>query len=145
MSITAPSPCTSVQRQIDASHHTASFVAIGNSPLNMCVFLSVLNILKSSDSSVGIALGYGLDDWGSKVRFPAGAGNFSLHRCVQNGSEAHPASYTMGTGGSFHGGKPTGAWSWPLTSIWCRGQEWVELYLHSPVRLNGVVLSKAER
>jgi hypothetical protein len=32
-----------------------------------------------SDSSVGIALGYGLDDWGSRVRFPAGAGNFSLH------------------------------------------------------------------
>jgi len=23
--------------------------------------------------------------------------------------------------GSYHGGKPTGAWSWPLTSIWCRG------------------------
>jgi hypothetical protein len=34
---------------------------------------------KSRDSSVGIALGYGLDDWGSRVRFPAGAGNFSLH------------------------------------------------------------------
>jgi hypothetical protein len=30
------------------------------------------------DSSVGIALGYGLDDRGSRVRFPAGAGNFSL-------------------------------------------------------------------
>jgi hypothetical protein len=27
----------------------------------------------------GIALGYGLDDRGSRVRFPAGAGNFSLH------------------------------------------------------------------
>jgi hypothetical protein len=47
---------------------------------------------KSRDSSVGIALGYGLDDRGSRVRFPAGAGNFSLHR-VQNGSGAHPASY----------------------------------------------------
>jgi hypothetical protein len=34
----------------------------------------------SRDSSVGIALGYGLDDWGSRVRFPAGAENFSLHR-----------------------------------------------------------------
>jgi hypothetical protein len=32
----------------------------------------------SRDSSVGIALGYGLDDRGSRVRFPAGAGNFSL-------------------------------------------------------------------
>jgi hypothetical protein len=30
--------------------------------------------------------GYGLDDRGSRVRFPAGAGNFSLHHRVQNGS-----------------------------------------------------------
>jgi hypothetical protein len=59
----------------------------------------------SRDSSVGIALGYGLDDRGSMVRFPAGAGNFSLHHRVQNGSRAQPASYPMGTGGSFPGGK----------------------------------------
>jgi hypothetical protein len=50
--------------------------------------------------------GYGLDDRGSRVRFPAGAGNFSLHR-VQNGSEAHPASYPMGSMGSFQGVKLT--------------------------------------
>jgi hypothetical protein len=31
---------------------------------------------KFIDSSVGIALAYGLDDRGSRVRFPAGAGNF---------------------------------------------------------------------
>jgi len=43
------------------------------------------------------------------VRFPAGAGNFSLNYRVQNGSEAHPASYLMGTGGSFPGGKAAGA------------------------------------
>jgi hypothetical protein len=76
----------------------------------------------SHDSSVGIALGYGLDDRGSRVRFPAGAGNFSLHRCVQNGSGAHPASYPMGNRSSFPGGQVAGAWSWPLTSIYCRGQ-----------------------
>jgi hypothetical protein len=35
---------------------------------------------------------------------------------VQAGSEAHPASWPMGTG-DFPGGKATGAWSWPLTSI----------------------------
>jgi hypothetical protein len=29
------------------------------------------------DSSLGIALGYGPDDRGSRVRFPAGAGNLS--------------------------------------------------------------------
>jgi hypothetical protein len=49
------------------------------------------------DSSVGIALGYGLDDRGSRVRFPAGAGNFSLHHRIHNGSGAYPASYPMGT------------------------------------------------
>jgi hypothetical protein len=60
-------------------------------------------------SSVAIALGYGLDDRGSRVRFRVGAGNFTLHRRVQNGSGAHPASYLMGTTGSLPGGKATGA------------------------------------
>jgi hypothetical protein len=63
----------------------------------------------SRDSSVGIALGYGLDDLGSRVRFLAVAGNFSLHHRVQDGSGAHEAPYQMGTGGSFLGGKTAGA------------------------------------
>jgi hypothetical protein len=49
------------------------------------------SIKQSRDSSVGTALGYGLDDRGSRVRFPAEAANFSLHDGVQNGSGAHPA------------------------------------------------------
>jgi hypothetical protein len=61
----------------------------------------VFNILISS--SVGIALGYGLDDRGPRVRFPAGAGNFSLRHRVQNGAGAHPAFYSVGTRGSFPG------------------------------------------
>jgi len=52
---------------------------------------------------------YELDDQGSRVRFPAGSGNFFLHHRVQNGSVAHPASYPMGAGGSFPGGKVAGA------------------------------------
>jgi hypothetical protein len=64
---------------------------------------------KSRDSSVGIALGYGLDDRGSRIRFAAGAGNFSLHHRVQNGSGAHPASYPMGSRGIFPGDKAAGA------------------------------------
>jgi hypothetical protein len=44
-----------------------------------------------------------------RVPFPAGAGNFSLHHRVQNSSAAHPASYPMGTRGSFPGGKAAGA------------------------------------
>jgi hypothetical protein len=70
---------------------------------------TLILFLVSRDSSVGIALGYGLDDRGSRVRFPARAGNFSLHHRVQNGSGAHPASYPMGTRGSFPGGKAAGA------------------------------------
>jgi hypothetical protein len=65
--------------------------------------------LKSRDSSVGVALGYGLDDRGSRVRFLAVAGKFSLHQRVQNGSGAHPDSYPMGTRGSLTGGKA--AWA----------------------------------
>jgi hypothetical protein len=68
-----------------------------------------LEFNKSRDSSVGIELGYGLDDWGSRVRFPVEAGNFSLHLRFQNGAGAHPASYPMGTRGSFPGDKPAGA------------------------------------
>jgi hypothetical protein len=70
----------------------------------------------------------------SEVRVPVGTGNFSLHHRVQTGSGAHPASYAVGTRGSFSGGKAAEPWSWPLTSIWYRGQEYVELYLHSPIQ-----------
>jgi hypothetical protein len=42
---------------------------------------------------------YGLDDRAIGVRFPAGAKDFSSNLCVQTGSEAHPASCTMGSGG----------------------------------------------
>jgi hypothetical protein len=63
---------------------------------------------ESHDSSVGIVLGYRLDDMGSRVRFLAGARSFSLHHHVQNGSGVHPVSYPMGTRGSFPGGKVAG-------------------------------------
>jgi len=43
--------------------------------------------------------GYGLDDRGSEVRLPAGAGNFSLLRRVQTDSGAQPASYPKSTRG----------------------------------------------
>jgi hypothetical protein len=59
----------------------------------------------SRDSSVGIATGYGLDAPGS---IPDSA-RFSLPHSVQTGSGIHPASYPMGTGGSFPGGKAAGA------------------------------------
>jgi hypothetical protein len=51
------------------------------------------------------------------------------------------AAYPMGTLVSFLRGKAAGAWSWPLTSKWYWGQENVVLYVHSPIRFHGVVLS----
>jgi hypothetical protein len=48
--------------------------------------------IRSRSSSVG-------------VRSSAGAKDFLSNLCVQTGSEAHPASCTMGTGGPFPGAK----------------------------------------
>jgi hypothetical protein len=66
---------------------------------------------KSRDSSVGIAIGYGLDDQNSRVRFLARAENFSLHHRVQNGCGAHPDSYPTVASGSFPGDEAAGACS----------------------------------
>jgi len=50
-----------------------------------------------------------LEDQGSRDPILAGAGNFSLHHRVQNGSGTHPVTYPTGTGGSFPEGKAAGA------------------------------------
>jgi hypothetical protein len=97
----------------EQQYHVVTLFQFGIYLKRFCKFL----FTESRDSSVGIAMGYGLDDRGSRVRFPAGAGNFSLHHRVQNGSGVHPAPYPMGTRGSFPGSKAAGSWSWPLTSI----------------------------
>jgi hypothetical protein len=47
---------------------------------------------------------YGLDDRAIEVRSPTGA-DFPSSPCVQTGSGVHPASYPIGTGGSFPGSK----------------------------------------
>jgi hypothetical protein len=54
----------------------------------------------SRGSSGSIVADYGLDDRGSIQ-----TEDFSSSLCVQTGSGAHPASYAMGTGGPFPGGK----------------------------------------
>jgi hypothetical protein len=136
-----PSPCSQQpatglypesEESIPHSHtpsHPVSRTPILRGPFENFV---VTPYYKSRDNSVGIAVGYGLGDRGSRIRFPAGAGNFSLHHRVHNGSGAHPASYPMGTRGSFPGAKAAGTWSWPLTPSSAEVKECVELYLHSP-------------
>jgi hypothetical protein len=86
--------------------------------------------LKSHDSSVGIALGYGLDDQGSRVRFSAVVRNFSLHHRVQNGSGAHPASYPMDTRGFSLGVKRPGRETYHSPPSGTEVKECMELYFH---------------
>lgn len=43
----------------------------------------------------------GYTGWTARVRFPAAAKYFSLIRMIETGYGNHPASYSMGTGGSF--------------------------------------------
>jgi hypothetical protein len=46
--------------------------------------------------------------WTIGVRSPTGAEDFSSSPCIQTSSGAQPASYPVGTGGPFPGGK-----AWP--------------------------------
>jgi hypothetical protein len=95
----------------------------------------------SRDSSAGTALGCRMDDWGSRVRVPAGAGNFSFLHCVQTGSGAHPASYPMGTRGFSLGVKRPGreADNTPPSSAEVKNA-WGCISI-LPIRFHGVVLS----
>jgi hypothetical protein len=54
--------------------------------------------IKSPASSVSTMSDYRMDGQGS---IPVEAKGFSCSLCVQTSSKAHPASYPMGTGGSF--------------------------------------------
>jgi hypothetical protein len=54
---------------------------------------------------VGTAIGYGMGD---RDLISGRGKEFSLFHSVQTGSEAHPVSYSMDTGGSFPRGKATG-------------------------------------
>jgi len=63
------------------------------------------------------------------------SGNFSLHHCVQTGSEAHSTSYPVGTVGLSPGGKadhlhPSSA---KVKNMWS--------YTSTPQCLHGMVLS----
>jgi hypothetical protein len=87
------------------------------------------------DSSVGIATG-----WTTRVRFPA-LQDYSLLHVVQTGSGAHPASYPVGTWGFFPGGKSGKDVKLTTHLHLLPKSRMVELYLHSPIRLHGIVLN----
>jgi hypothetical protein len=82
-----------------------------------------------------------ISGWTTGVRLPTGARRdffFSPQRLT--GSGDHPTSYPMGTGG-----EAAEAWNWPLTSIQCRGQEYVELHFHSSLRFHGRIINNREQ
>jgi hypothetical protein len=75
-------------------------------PLTRTVGRVILYEYEEQGSSGSVVSDYGLNDWAIGVRSPAEAKEeFSSNLCVQTGSEAHPASGTMGTGGPFPGAK----------------------------------------
>jgi hypothetical protein len=76
------------------------------------------------DSVVDIATGYRAGRPRGRSSSPGRVKNF-LH-AVQTGSGVHRTCPVV------TGGKAAGVWSWPLTSNYCRGQENVDLYIHSP-------------
>jgi hypothetical protein len=72
-----------------------------NSPITTNILRAPDLTRFSSCSSVSIVSDYGLDDLTFGVRSPADADYFSSNLCVRTSSGVHPASCTMGTGGSF--------------------------------------------
>jgi hypothetical protein len=83
---------------------------------------------------------YELDDRAVGDRVPVGI-RLSFLYVVLTGSGTHTASLPMDTGGFFPGGKAAGAWNWPLTPTTAKEQEYMDLYIHSPIRFHGVVLN----
>jgi hypothetical protein len=86
-------------------------------------------------------MGWKTDDRGS---IPGGGLEFSLRHRVQTGSVTHPASYQMGNGTLSLGVKRPGREANHSPPSSAEVKECVELYLDSPIRLYGVVLSETE-
>jgi hypothetical protein len=82
--------------------------------------------------SVGIVLGYGLDDRGSRIRLPAGAGNFSLTTASRTalGPTQPPIQWVPGA--LSLGVKRPGREADHSPPSSAEVKECVELYLHSP-------------
>jgi hypothetical protein len=83
------------------------FLYFRNILLNTCLY--------SRDSAVGIATGYGLDDWEVGVRVPVRSRMFTSP-CRPDRRWGPPNLLYNGYRGLFPGGKAAGVWSWPLTS-----------------------------
>jgi hypothetical protein len=88
----------------------------------------------SRDSIVGMTTGYGLEDRGIGVQAPVRSRIFSSPQRPDR-FWGPPSLLSNGYRRLFPGGKAAEAWSY------CRSQENVGLYIHSPTRLHGVGLN----
>jgi hypothetical protein len=95
----------------------------------------------SRSSSVGIATGYGLDDRLIGVRFPAGLGIFFFDTMSRPAlwHTQPPIQWVLGA--LSLGVKRPGGVADHLPPSSSQGQECVVLCLHSPIRLQGLVLN----
>jgi hypothetical protein len=120
--------------QAVAQHNTAELTRAKVSVVSFANFCTLLVIVSGSrDSSVGIAQGYGLDDRGSRVRFPAGTGNFSLTTAVSRTALGLTQPPIQRVPGDLSlGAKRPGREADHLPPSSTEVKEYVELYLHSP-------------
>jgi hypothetical protein len=79
-------------------------------------------------------------DWTARFSSLEEVEDFSSSLCVQTSSEAHPVSYTMGTRGTFPGGKVQpghDADHSPASSAEVKNKQ--ELYSSPPLQLHGTM------
>jgi hypothetical protein len=109
--------------------HTMHMLWVGGRPQFFYIYSLV--VCKRT-SSVGIALGYGLDDRGSRVRFPAGLGIFLFTTASRTalGPTQPPIQWVPGA--LSHGVKRSGREADHSPPSSAEFKEWMELYLHSP-------------
>jgi hypothetical protein len=87
---------TSLPSRLHETNH------VRNSLINQRTFKHLPNTFRDSGNSVSTVSDYRLDR-GNGVQFPEEAKNFSSSLCVQISSEAHRASYPVGTADPFLG------------------------------------------
>jgi hypothetical protein len=94
----------------------------------------------SRDSAVGIATGYGLDGRGVGVRVPVGSRFFSTSSRPVLGPTQPPIQWVSGA--LSPGVKRPGREDDHALPISAKVEKNVDLYIHSPIRLDGVVLNQ---
>jgi hypothetical protein len=94
----------------------------------------------SQSSSVGTVTGYRINGRGIWGLIPGRGKRFFCTASTPALEPTQPPNQRVPTALS-KGDKAAGAWSWPLTSNSCRDQENVDVYIHSHIRLHGVVLN----